>query len=88
MSVKKTYDELKFTDDFLFWKILTSNLNLCKGMLELILGFKIKEVKLAEGQKAVDLTYDGHGVSYACAQLQAASCKLQGEDEWLRAIRI
>ena len=64
MSVKKSYDELCFTDDFLFWKILTANPELCREMLELILDFKIREVRLAQGQKAVDLTYDGRGVRF------------------------
>ena len=64
MSVKKAYDELCFTDDFLFWKILTSDTELCREMLELLLDLKIREVRLAQGQKAVDLTYDGRGVRF------------------------
>ena len=64
MKKRKTYDELTFTDDFLFCKILTSNLELCRQLLELIIGIKIKEVKLAEAQKAVSVTYDGRGVRF------------------------
>ena len=64
MSMKKSYDELCFTDDFLFWNILTSDLELCRDLLELILDLKIREVRLAEAQKAVNLTYDGHGVRF------------------------
>ena len=48
MITPKKYEELRFTDDFMFCKIMTTRLDICKDVLELILGFKIKEVKLAE----------------------------------------
>lgn len=35
-AVKK-YEELNFTDDFMFCKILTHNLGLCRELLEIIL---------------------------------------------------
>ncbi len=48
----KEYEDLKFTDDFMFCKIMTTDLELCREVLELILDISIKEVKLPEGQKA------------------------------------
>ena len=38
----KNYNELDFTNDFLFCKILENNEELCKELLELILGKKVK----------------------------------------------
>ena len=61
---RKSYDELTFTDDFMFCKVLVSNLELCRQLLELILGIKIREVRLSEAQKSIALTYDGHGVRF------------------------
>lgn len=58
----KEYNELDFTDDFMFCMILENNLELCKELLELILDIKIKKVELANSQKRIDLTYDGKGV--------------------------
>ena len=58
----KEYEDLKFTDDFMFCKIMTTDLELCREVLELILDISIKEVKLPEGQKAIKLTPDGKGV--------------------------
>ena len=58
----KEYNELDFTDDFMFCMILENNLELCKELLELILDIKIKKVELADSQKRIDLTYDGKGV--------------------------
>lgn len=37
----KKYEELTFTDDFMFCKILTNNPELCHELLELILGRKV-----------------------------------------------
>lgn len=47
----KTYDELDFTDDFLFCHILIKNEELCKELAELITNRKIRRILSAEGQK-------------------------------------
>lgn len=60
----KKYEELDFTDDFMFCKILTSNLELCKALLEIILGKKIRKIELSEAQKSIQMTYDGKGVRF------------------------
>lgn len=62
MSKRKEYKELTFIDDFMFCKVLTSNLTLCKELLELILEVKIKKVELSESQKTIEKTYDGRGI--------------------------
>ncbi|MGN0170460.1 MAG: hypothetical protein ACI39H_06805 [Lachnospiraceae bacterium] len=64
MYKRKEYKNLKFTDDFMFCKILTDDLELCRKVLELILGIEIRRVVLSESQKAVDETYDGKGVRF------------------------
>ena len=58
----KKYNELEFTDDFMFCKILTSRLDLCKELLELILGIKLKKVCLSESQKVIEMKYDSRGI--------------------------
>lgn len=39
-TVKK-YEELTFTDDFMFCKVMQNNPDLCKHLIELIIGKKI-----------------------------------------------
>ena len=63
-TILKKYEELTFSDDFMFCKILENNLELCKELLELILDIKIKKIQPVESQKAVDMTYDGKGVRF------------------------
>ena len=40
----KKYEELRFTDDFMFSKVLTNNPEICRRLLELFLDIKIKKV--------------------------------------------
>ena len=44
MNKYKKYEELSFSDDYMFCMILTNNLNLCKKLLELILKIEIKKI--------------------------------------------
>lgn len=44
----KPYESLEFTDDFIFWKVLTTDLDLCRELLELVLGVEIEKVELAD----------------------------------------
>nr|WP_308648412.1 hypothetical protein [uncultured Agathobacter sp.] len=37
----KEYEELNFTDDFMFCKVMTNNPDLCHELLELIIGHRI-----------------------------------------------
>lgn len=60
--MNKKYEELNFTDDFMFCKILYNNPELCKKLLELILRTKIKEIKYLAKQESIDITSDGKGV--------------------------
>lgn len=62
--IKKDYKDLKFIDDFIFCKILSTNPKLCKELIELILAIKIKDIKVSESQKVVNQTYDGKGVRF------------------------
>jgi predicted transposase/invertase (TIGR01784 family) len=60
----KKYEELTFTDDFMFCKILEQNKKLCVELLELILGEKIGSLVEVNRQKPVEITADGGGVRF------------------------
>lgn len=61
---KKSYDELDFTDDFLFGKIMTTDLELARELVEIILNLRIREIRLAETQKSEKFTAIDRGVRY------------------------
>ena len=54
-QMKKNYSELSFTDDFMFCKVLVSHPNLCKELLELLLGIEIRKIEMAESQKTIKM---------------------------------
>ena len=59
---QKTYDSLEFTDDFLFCKILTQDLELTRELLERILEIPIREVKEVQSQKPYSYTAFDRGI--------------------------
>ena len=62
--MKKTYDELTFTDDFMFCKILQNNEDLCKKLLELLLDIDIGDIVKVDKQVPIEITPDGRGVRF------------------------
>lgn len=58
---RKSYDELEFTDDFLFGKLM-QNETICKGVLEVILGLDIQAITYPEIQKTVGIRYDAKSI--------------------------
>ena len=58
----KSYNELSFIDDFMFCKILSTNPDLTKELLEIILDIKILEIRFPEPQKTIEITADGRGI--------------------------
>ena len=58
----KKFNELTFSDDFMFGKVLTTNKELCKELLELILGEKINRIEFVEEQRTLKQTYPSKGI--------------------------
>lgn len=60
----KAYEELQFTDDFLFCKVLANNPDLCHKLLELVLDRKIGDFVRLDKQQPIEITSDGKGVRF------------------------
>ena len=63
MAAKK-YEELTFSDDFMFCKVLQHNPQLCRELLELVLGRQVGELVTLERQHPVEITADKRGVRF------------------------
>lgn len=59
----KRYEELTFSDDFMFCKVMQDE-QICKGVLELLLDIKIAEIHYIQKQRTIDESYIGHGVRF------------------------
>lgn len=55
----KNFEDLTFSDDFMFGKVMENNPELCKGVLELLLNTKIGELKDITRQKDIQCSADG-----------------------------
>lgn len=61
MTQIQKYEELGFTNDFMFCKIMQDK-NICKPFLEEILSIKIDHIEYLEPQKTIDLKVDAKSV--------------------------
>jgi predicted transposase/invertase (TIGR01784 family) len=62
--MSKRYEDLGFTDDFIFCKTLENNPDLARELLELILDIRISGVRLAQSQKSLKFTALDRGVRF------------------------
>ena len=58
----KKYEELSFTDNFMFCKIMSAYPEIAKGVLELILGIKIKRIGYPETEKSIEIKDGARGI--------------------------
>ena len=62
--VTTKYENLTFHDDFMFCKVLENNPDLCRELLELILGKKVGELVIAKRQRPIEILPDCRGVRF------------------------
>ncbi len=60
-NINKTIQELNLEDDFLFAKVM-SDKEICRKILEKILGVSIREVSMPVTQKTIQMLYEGKGI--------------------------
>ena len=59
-----TYEQLRFSDDFMFCKVLQNNPDLCKELLELILGDTVGSLIAVNQQETIRITPNRKGVRF------------------------
>lgn len=60
-NISKTITELNLEDDFLFAKVM-SDQEICRKVLEKILGLPIKKVVIPSSQRTIDILFEGKGI--------------------------
>lgn len=63
-EIQEKWESATFTNNFLFCKILSSDLDLCRELLELLLGIGIERLELAQSEMAVKADIGSHGVRF------------------------
>ena len=62
--MSKRYEDLKFSDNFMFVKIMGLYPELCRELLELILNTKISRLEPIIPENTVQPAYESHGIRY------------------------
>lgn len=62
MARNKNWEDLEFTDDYLFKTVLTKYPRVCKRLLETILEIDIRHIKFLGAEEEVQPQYDSHGI--------------------------
>ena len=78
------FDDLKFCDDYMFCKVLTTHPELCRELLELVLEKKVGDFAKIDSQDPVEITPDGKGVRFDIYSEDATSvydCEMQTTDK-------
>lgn len=73
----KPFDELSFSDNYMFTTVLEDkrNLNIAKGIVELAFGKKVKDIRIAGVEKHVQARYGG--------KITRFDVLLEGEDSYI-----
>ena len=58
----KSYEELEFTDNFMFVKIMSTHLDLCAELIGLILQKKVSHLELVTYENTFQPTYESKGI--------------------------
>lgn len=58
---QKQFEELELRDDFIFGKVM-QNKEICKRVLEILLGIEIEDIEYPETQKTINITCQGKSV--------------------------
>ena len=62
--MSKDYSMLTIADNFMFTKVFSYNEDLCKELIEIILGIKVKRLVKVEKESSVEITADNRGVRF------------------------
>ena len=62
MREAKCYEDLFFTDDFLFCKIMESNEHICRRVIEVLLGIQVERIEYTNNQETVAIDIESRGV--------------------------
>ena len=74
----KDFEDLSFTDDYMFCQTLINNPELCKNLAEMIIGRKISRIVSVQGQKSIKALADGKGVRFdVCLEGEEEICDIE-----------
>ncbi len=62
LSPAERWKRLTFSDNYIFCKVMETQPEICKKMLELLLGFKIEKIKIPETERTIKASLGSKGI--------------------------
>ena len=62
LTPAQKWERLTFADNYIFCKVMETNPDICKDMLELLLNIKIDRIEIPEAERTIKADYDSRGI--------------------------
>ncbi len=62
MREPQKYEDLFFTDDFMFCKIMENDEHICRRVIEVLLGIQVERIEYTHKQETLDIDIESRGV--------------------------
>lgn len=62
LSSAEKWEKLTFADNYIFCKVMETNPDICKEMLELLLNIKIERIEIPKTEYTIKTDYDSRGI--------------------------
>ena len=63
-SLEKQWKNASLSNNFIFCRVMSENLDLCKDFLEMLLNIQIERLELSEAEKTIDVDFFSKGVRF------------------------
>ena len=63
-SIEEKWEEASLSNNFIFCRVMSENLVLCKEFLEMLLNIQIERPQLSEAEKTIDVDFLSKGVRF------------------------
>ena len=63
-SLEKQWKNASLSNNFIFCRVMSENLDLCKDFLEMLLNIQIERLQLSEAEKTIDVDFLSKGVRF------------------------
>lgn len=62
LTPAEKWERLSFKDNYIFCKVMETNPDICKKMLELLLNIEIEQIEIPTAERSVKVAYDSKGI--------------------------
>ena len=61
-SLEMSWEEASLSNNFIFFRVMSENLDICKEFLEMLLNIQIESIRLAQPETTLDVDFFAKGI--------------------------